>query len=595
MGGITESRPSPMMLMDPTPTEIRAGHAELLSVRQKSRWLYWIVAVFSSVVNVLMLTGPLYMLNVFGSVLVSRSVETLVALTVLVAFMYLMMGILDFARGRIMGRIGAQFQADLDERVFNASMRANASGRSLNEAATGLRDLQAVQQSITSPVAMAKFDLPWTAVFLIGIFIFHTYLGYVAMAGGAMLVGIAAINQISTKRPLEDANVAALRAERLGAQLRDNAENVQALGMRASAFQRWIDLRRKSLRAGIRVGDVAGGFGGLTKALRLFLQSMMLGMGAYLVLRDELTAGAMIAASILLGRALAPVELLVNQWSVLDRGRIGWANLAHLLGALPQLAGRIELPVPKASIVADQVTILPPNDPKARLRMVSFVVNPGEAVGVIGPSGAGKSTLARALVGLWAPAGGTIRLDGASLDQYEPDVLGSLVGYLPQNVMLLDGTIRDNIARMSVRPDDSAVIRAAKRAAAHDMILKLPNGYNTVVNSSGAPLSGGQVQRIGLARAMYGDPVYLVLDEPNSNLDNEGVEAVNNAIRLQRKEGGCAFVMAHRPAAIEQCNKLMYLDGGLLRAFGPTEQVKSQILVNYTPLNQRSGIGGARA
>ena len=582
-----------MTLKEPTQAEIQAGQAELLSVRKKSRGLYWFVAIFSSFVNALMLTGPLYMLNVYGSVLGSRSFETLVALSVLVAFMYLMMGILDYARGRIMGRIGAQFQTDLDERVFNATLRAKASGRAPAEAATGLRDLQAVQQSITSPVAMAKFDLPWTVIFLFGIFIFHAYLGYLAIAGGTLLVAIAIINQISTKRPLEDSNVATFRAENMGEQLSSNADTIQALGMRSSAFKRWIELRNSSLRAGIRAGDFAGGFGSLTKSLRLFLQSAMLGMGAYLVLQNELTPGAMIAGSILLGRALAPVELLVNQWPVLNRGRSGWGKLARLLGAVPVAQRRTELPKPRALIVADQVTILPPGESKASLRMVSFKVNPGEAVGVIGPSGAGKSTLARALAGLWPPAGGTIRLDGASLDHYEPDVLGAYVGYLPQSVVLLNGTIRDNIARMSPNPDDAGVIKAAKRADAHDMILKLPDGYDTVVDSTGGRLSGGQVQRVGLARAMYGDPMYLVLDEPNSNLDNEGSIAVNNAIRLMREEGRCVFVMAHRPAAIEQCDKLMYIDGGLLKAFGPTEEVKAQILANRAQISQGKGKGGS--
>ena len=362
--------------------------------------------------------------------------------------------------------------------------------------------------------------------------------------------------------------------------------------MRKAAFQRWIDLRNKSLRAGIKAGDLGGGFGSVSNSFRLFLQSAMLGVGAYLVLNGELTPGAMIAGSILLGRALAPIEMLVGQWPVLQRGRTGWGNLTRLLGSVPPATKRTELPRPNAVIVADQVTVLPPGETKASLRMVSFKVNPGEAVGVIGPSGAGKSTLARALAGLWPPAGGTIRLDGAALDQYDPDVLGSYIGYLPQTVTLLAGSIRDNIARMAPDPDDAAVIKAAKRAAAHEMILKLPEGYDTVIDPSGGRLSGGQVQRVGLARAMYGDPVFLVLDEPNSNLDNEGSIAVNNAIRMMRQEGRCVFVMAHRPAAIEQCDKLMYIDGGAIKAFGPTEEVKSQILANRSQIDRGKGKGG---
>ena len=581
-----------MMEKEPTRAEIRAGRAELLEVRKRSRALYWFVAIFSSFVNALMLTGPLYMLNVYDRVLGSRSLETLVALSVLVGFMYLMMGILDYARGRTMSRVAARFQSDLDERVFNASMRARATGRAPVEASTGQQDLQAVQRAISSPVAMAGFDLPWTVVFLLGIFIFHPYLGYLAIAGGTILVAVAILNQITSKRPLQKANEATFHADAMGEQLRSGADMIQALGMRASAFQRWLELRNKSLRAGIYAGDLGSSFGGISKSFRLFLQSAMLGLGAYLVLLGELTPGAMIAGSILLGRALAPIELLVNQWPVLERGRAGWGNLVRLLGAVPVQKPKTDLPVPTARIVAEQVTIVPPGDSKASLRMISFKVNPGEAVGVIGPSGAGKTSLARALAGLWPPAGGAVRLDGATLDQYDPDVLGSYIGYLPQTVVLLNGTIRDNIARMSSNPDDAAVIKAAKRAAAHEMILRLPDGYDTIVDGTGGRLSGGQVQRVGLARAMYGDPVYLVLDEPNSNLDNEGSMAVNNAIRLMREEGRAVFVMAHRPAAIEQCDKLMYIDGGVLKAFGPTEDVKAQILANREQIAQGKGQGG---
>lgn len=356
-----------MMQKEPTRAEILAGRAELLNIRKRSRGLYWFVAIFSSFVNALMLTGPLYMLNVYDRVLGSRSYETLVALSVLVGFMFLMMGILDYARGRVMSRIGAQFQTDLDERVFNAAMRARATGRVPAEAATGQRDLQSVQQAITSPVAMAFFDLPWTLIFLLGIFIFHPYLGYLAIAGGALLIAVALLNQISSKRPLADANDATFHAEKMGEQLRSGSDMIQALGMRASAFQRWLDLRNKSLRAGIKAGDIGGSFGSVSKSFRLFLQSAMLGLGAYLVLESELTAGAMIAGSILLGRALAPIEMLVNQWPVVNRGRTSWANLARLLGAVPQQRKRTELPRPQARIAVDQLTVLPPGESKASL------------------------------------------------------------------------------------------------------------------------------------------------------------------------------------------------------------------------------------
>jgi len=330
----------------------------------------------------------------------------------------------------------------------------------------------------------------------------------------------------------------------------------------------------------------------VTKTFRLFLQSAMLGLGAYLVLQNELTPGAMIAGSILLGRALAPVELLINQWSLYQRAREGWDNLAILLGEVPVEPARTALPKPRAILEAQQVTIVPPGEHQAALRMMTFRIEPGQAVGVIGTSGAGKSTLARALTGLWRPAGGKIRLDGAALDQYDPDVLGQHVGYLPQNVHLFDGTIKDNIARMDAQPDDAQVVAAAKRAAAHEMILKLPDGYDTRVTANGGRLSGGQIQRIGLARAMYGDPVVLVLDEPNSNLDNDGSLALNDAIRTLKAEGKCVLIMAHRPAAIQECDMLLVIEGGARRAFGPKDEVLREMVQNHETITKTQAPAG---
>ncbi|SLN29781.1 type I secretion system permease/ATPase [Pseudooctadecabacter jejudonensis] len=581
-----------MALREPTKAEITAGRTELTRARKRSRRLYWAVGLFSSFVNLLMLTGPLYMLNVYDRVLGSRSLETLVALSVLVGFMYVMMGILDYARGRVMGRIGAQFETDLDERVFNAVLRSKASGRAPAEAATGQQDLRAIQRAITSPVALAPYDIPWAIIFTLGLFIFHPMMGYLAVGGAVILTIVALLNQFSSRRALEEANRASIRAETMGEQLRGDADTIQALGMRRAVFERWLDLRRKSLEAGIASGDVGGSFGSITKSFRLFLQSAMLGLGAYLVLLGELTPGAMIAGSILLGRALAPIEILVNQWPILNRARIGWVNLTRLLGAVAVPSEKTQLPRPAARIVADQVTILPPGETKASIRMASFQVDPGDAVGVIGPSGAGKSTLARALAGLWMPAAGTLRLDGATLDQYDADVLGRYVGYLPQSVTMLAGTIRDNIARMEKDPDHAKVVEAAKAAAAHQMILQLPEGYDTVIDSTGGRLSGGQMQRIGLARALYGNPVFLVLDEPNSNLDNVGSIAINMAIRDARARKQSVFVMAHRPAAIEQCNKLMYIEDGIVKAFGTSDEVKAKVLANREQIDRGKGKGG---
>ena len=553
---------------------VQRGATELAAVRREGRPLYWSVAIFSFFVNLLMLTGPLYMLNVYDRVLGSRSLETLIALSVLVAFLYGMMGILDFVR------------------VFAASLRASNQSRPPEEARTALRDLEAVQRLITSPALMAVFDLPWTPLFFLGIFIFHPALGILAIVGGAVLVVVAIANQMSTKKPLETANAASFQSEALGAQIRSESELVHALGMRGAAFDRWQIARGASLDATIGAADSAGTFTAMTRTFRLFLQSAMLGLGALLVLEGVLSAGAMIAGSILMGRALAPIEMIVGQWAVFQKGREGWTRLSRLLGSVSEDEARTALPAPRAILTAENVTVVPPGEQQASLRMISFEVQPGQAVGVIGTSGAGKSTLARALIGVWRPAGGKIRLDGASLEQYDADTLGQYIGYLPQRVQLFDGTIKENIARMSMTPDDAAVVRAAKKAAAHDMILKLPDGYDTRVTANGGRLSGGQIQRVGLARAMYGDPVILVLDEPNSNLDNDGSVALNNAIKVAKSEGKAVFIMAHRPAAIQECDMLLVIENGTRRAFGPKDEVMKDVLRNAQQITATTGQAG---
>lgn len=569
-----------------------AGRTELRAARNESAGLFLAVALFSLFVNVLMLTGPLYMLNVYDRVLGSRSYETLLALSLLVAFLYGMMGLLDHVRGRVMGRVGARFQARLDRRVFAAAMRGTSTGRAPRQAATAMRDLESIQRLLTSPALMSVFDLPFAPIFFFGIFVFHPWMGWLGLGGAAVLVALALLNQLATRRPLESANAATVQADMLGGQIRGESDLVQALGMREAAFTRWNEARARSLEAGIAAADAGGTYSALIRTIRLFLQSAMLGLGALLVLRGELTAGAMIAGSILLGRALAPIEGLVTQWAVFQRAREGWDSLAVLLSEIPVENRRTALPRPKARLTLEQVTVIPPGEQVATLRMMSFVVEPGQAVGVIGVSGAGKSTLARALIGLWPPVAGKIRLDGAALDQYDPDVLGRYIGYLPQKVSLFDGTIRDNIARLSADADDAAVVRAAQRAGAHDMILHLPDGYDTRVSAAGGRLSGGQIQRIGLARAMYGDPVMVVLDEPNSNLDNDGSVALNAAIRAMKAEGKCILIMAHRPAAIQECDMLLMIENGMRRAYGPKDEVLREITRNYQELVQPGSAGG---
>lgn len=571
---------------------ITPGLAELRAARRESNALILAVFLFSVVVNLLLLTGPLYMLQVYDRVLGSRSEPTLFALTALIVFLFLVMGILDHARGRVMARVGAAFQARLDRRTFEAALKRAQVAPGDPAAAAAQRDLEAIQRLFASPVLLAVFDVPFVPLFLGAIFIFHPMMGWLSVAGGVILIIVTVLNQRATKLPLAKANSATLTAERMADNLKAESEVVQALGMREAGFTRWQRARGASLSESINAADTGGVYSILTKTFRQFLQSAMLGLAAWLVLRGELSSGAMIAGSILMGRALSPIEVAVGQWAVVQRAQEGWARLAELYSRVPVEAGRINLPRPRALLEAQNLTVVPPGENHATLRMVNFRLEPGQALGVIGPSGSGKSTLARALIGVWKPAGGKVRLDGAALEQYDPDILGSYIGYLPQRVTLFEGTIAENIARLQGNPDGLKVVEAAKKAAAHDMILRLPDGYDTRVSALGGRLSGGQIQRIGLARALYGDPVIVVLDEPNSNLDNEGSVALNEAIK-QMKAAGCAIlIMAHRPAAIQECELLLVIEEGTRRAFGPRDQVLREMVKNHAEISRSSGPGG---
>jgi ATP-binding cassette, subfamily C, bacterial len=571
---------------------ISGGLSEIRAARSEMNGTLVAVLIFSVLVNLLMLTGPLYMLQVYDRVLGSQSEATLVALTLLITFLFLAMGFLDHARGRIMARIGARIQENLDRRVFSASVRRLTAVPNDQGALAAQRDLESIQRLWASPVLLALFDVPWTPMFIAAIFIFHPWMGWLAVAGGVILIIVTILNQRSTDAPLQRANAAGMMAERFAENIKSESEVIAALGMQSSGFDRWRNLRGVAMGQSIAATDVGGMFSGITKTFRMFLQSAMLGLGAWLVLKGELSAGAMIAGSILMGRALAPIEQSIGQWAVVTRAREGTARLGDLLTRVPPEPERTALPRPKAVLEAQNLTVVPPGESQAVLRMVSFRLEPGQALGVIGPSGSGKSTLARALIGVWRPAGGKVRLDGATLDQYDPDVLGSYIGYLPQRVSLFDGTIAENIARLATAPDAAKVVEAARKAAAHDMILKLPDGYDTRVASVGGRLSGGQIQRIGLARALYGDPVILILDEPNSNLDNEGSMALNLAIKAMKDAGRAILIMAHRPAAIQECDLLMVMEDGTRKAFGPRDQVLRDMVKNHTDIVRSSGPGG---
>jgi ATP-binding cassette, subfamily C, bacterial len=573
-------------------TSSSASAKELKAARRASSGLILATVIFSVVVNLLMLTGPLYMLQVYDRVLGSGSEATLVALSALVIFLFLAMGILEHSRSKVMAIVGARFQERLDRRVFTAAMQRSSVAPNDPVAITSQRDLEAIRAFLASPVLLALMDLPWTPLFLAALFIFHPMLGWLAVVGGVILILVTVLNQVMSRSLQKEAGATAIMAERMADQMKSEAETLQALGMSGAGFDRWQKARRMALDRAIRVAGLSGGFGSLTKTFRLFLQSAILGLGAWLVLQGQLSPGAMIAGSILMGRALQPIEMAVGQWAVAQKASEGWQRLSELLGRIPDQPARMALPRPKSLLEVSGLTVTAPGEQVPLLRMVSFELQPGQALGVIGPSGAGKSTLARALTGVWKPAAGKIRLDGATLDQYDADVLGRLIGYLPQRIALFDGTIAENIARLDGQADSAKVVEAARRADAHDMIVRLPQGYDTRVSAAGGRLSGGQMQRVALARALYGDPALLILDEPNSNLDNAGSAALNTAIRTMKAEGKSVLIMAHRPAAIQECDLLLVLEDGMRKAFGPRDQVLREQVKNHTELLKAPVLGG---
>ena len=533
-----------------------------------------------------MLTGPLFMLQVYDRVLGSRSEETLVALFILVAALFGLMGVLDYARGRVLARFGARFQSKLDDRIFEAVLARALLPKERGAPANGLRDLESVQALFTSPLMVSLFDVPWTPLFIAAIFIFHPWLGWMAVFGGVTLIIITLLNNLLTRRKTLAAQEAAGQASNFAEQVRRSAEVVQSQGMGTAVSERWHSVRDQALVQTVRSSDLTGLFSSTTKAFRSFLQSAMLAVGAYLVLQGEMTAGAMIAGSILLGRALAPIEQSIGQWPMVQRARGAWISLIQLLETTPPPSKKLALSKPTATIAFKSVTVMAQGSKTPTLSSVTFKLSPGEVVGVIGKSGSGKSTLAKSMLGLTQIVAGEVRFGGATLDQYDSQGLGLNIGYLPQNVVLFSGTIAENIARMSTKPNDQEIIKAAKRANAHEMILSLPNGYETVMQSDDGQLSGGQKQRIGLARALYSNPVLLVLDEPNSALDHDGSIALNLAVREFKESDRSVVILTHRPTAISECDRLLIIDEGRIKADGPRDEVLNSMVSNVREIHQ---------
>ncbi|ARE41651.1 Type I secretion system ATPase [Rhodovulum sp. P5] len=573
---------------------------ELSLAKAKSRGLLGWVALFSIFTNLLMLTGPLFMLQVYDRVLGSKSEETLVALALLVGSLYFLYWLLEFARGRVMARIGARLQATFNRRVFTAVIERAALRGGQGPGAAAMQDLDSVRNIFASPVLLSLLDMPWTPFFLVAIFVFHPLLGWVALAGGGLLIVVTFVNRIVTKRALDGAQGLSVRSQRLARQAEEGGALVWSQGMAPVMAERWARLQEEYSAAGLGANDRSGTFSAFSKAFRLFLQSAMLAVGAWLVLQHEMTAGAMIAASILMGRALAPIEQVLGQWQNIQRARSGWSALHEFLNAVPAPRAPTELPAPEARLSISNIGLRGAPGAPPILQGINFEVAPGDALGIIGKSGAGKTSLARVIQGLMAPTTGEVRLAGATLDQYGPERLGRYIGCLPQEVRFFDGTVAENIAHMALEPDAKRVVEAARLARVHEIVLRLPKGYDTVLSEGSSMLSGGQRQRLALARALYHDPVLLVLDEPNSALDADGSDALNAVVSDMKKKGKSVLIMTHRPTAIAVCDRLLVIDGGQQKALGPRDEVIKAIMRNASDVQRTVGsvrgtVQGAKA
>jgi ATP-binding cassette subfamily C protein len=551
------------------------------------------MAAFSGLSNILMLTSSFFMLQVYDRVLPSRSVPTLVALILLATALYIAQGVLDLIRSRISVRIGRHFDETLSLRIFDALARLPLKARGDGDGLQPLRDLDQVRAFLSSGGPSAIFDLPWMPLYLGISFLFHFWIGTTALIGVVILIAITLLTELRTKTPAKAFAGFAMARNALALEGRRNAEVLHAMGMRRQAAARWGDANRKYLTAHESANDVATGLGGISKVFRMILQSTVLAVGAYLVIHQEATAGIIIASSILTARALAPVDMAIANWKGLVAARQSGHRLNKLLTILPAEEERLALPPPKHSLTVDRLHVLAPGSEKRVINDVSFALKSGQGLGIIGPSGSGKSSLARALVGVWTKVHGHVRLDNAPLEQWESGALGQHIGYLPQDVELFEGNVLANISRFYPNATANAVLEAARAADVHDLILSFPDGYSTRIGEGGMALSAGQRQRIGLARALYGNPFLVVLDEPSSNLDAEGEGALTQAILNVRHRGGIAVVVAHRPKALDALDHVLAMAEGKAMCFGPRDQVLKKILRNPAHLiavdNQAGG------
>jgi ATP-binding cassette subfamily C protein len=535
------------------------------------------VGIITGVLNMLMLTGSFYMLEVYDRVVPGRSIPTLLFLSAIAVFLFSVQGLLDFIRSRILVRIGAWLDEQLSGSVFDAVLKIPLRSKDQGNGLLPLRDLDQVRGFLAGNGLPAFFDLPWMPLYLGICYLFHPLIGIAATAGALFLVILTVLTELRTRNALKTAGLQGSRRFAQAEAGRRNADVAQAMGLSPQLVSRWQKTNDEYVDSQLSASDVAGGYGSAAKSFRMTLQSLILGLGAYLAIQDLATSGIIIAASILTARALAPVDLVIANWRSFTAARQSWKRLADLVKVMAERPQELLLPPPTQTLAVENLFVGAPGQNTAIVQDATFALGSGSALGIIGPSASGKTSLIKAVVGVWRPARGKVRLDGAAIDQWRADLLGPHIGYLPQDVELFDGTIAQNISRFEDNADSEAIIAASRAAGVHDMIVRLPNGYETQIAEGGSALSAGQRQRVALARALYHDPFLIVLDEPNSNLDAEGEEALTQAILGVRARGGIVIIVAHRPSALAAVDKILIMKDGRMQAFGPKDEVLAKL------------------
>jgi ATP-binding cassette subfamily C protein EexD len=552
----------------PTSSELK----EAILASKKS---FMIVGFFSLFINLLMLVPPLYMLQLYDRVITSRSEDTLIMLTAIILVLFATMALLEIVRSRILVKVGNKLDSLLSQRIFN-SLFELANKHPGKASSMPLTDLTSIRQFMTGNGLFAFFDAPWIPIYIAVLFMFHPMFGYFSIFAAIVLVSFTILNEYSTKTKLAEANAKSRASTMYVDSNIRNAEVINAMGMKENIKHIWLEKYYGFLNAQNDASNKAGLWSNISKSTRMLFQSLMLGLGGYLAIHDEVSSGMMIAGSIIMGRALAPLDLIINSWKGFSSARTSYQRLEALLVDFPKNKDYMELPDPEGEVLLEGVMVVPPNAKQPSLRGISMLIKKGDVVGIIGPSAAGKSSLARAILGLWPLAAGKVRLDKADIHQWDKIALGKHIGYLPQDIELFEGTISQNIARFA-EVDSQKVVEAAKKAGVHEMVLRLEDGYDTKIGAGGASLSGGQRQRIGFARAIYDNPKLVILDEPNSNLDDQGELALIKAINSLKEIDTTVIIITHRPSILQVTNKLAVIKQGMLEAYGNTNEILAKM------------------